>query len=87
MKKRIMAVNAGPRKGWNTDTLITEASRGAETAGDGGCKWLLRSPGNMWMSAACINADGEPDDRGVFVQDAHCCICPALWIRMQSNEE
>ena len=60
---------------------------GAETAGDGGCKWLLRSPGNMWMSAACINADGEPDDRGVFVQDAHCCICPALWIRMQSNEE
>ena len=33
MNKRIIAVNAGPRKGWNTDTLITEASRGAETAG------------------------------------------------------
>ena len=33
MKKRIIAVNAGPRKGWNTDTLITEASRGAETVG------------------------------------------------------
>ena len=30
---RIIAVNAGPRKGWNTDTLITEASRGAEAAG------------------------------------------------------
>ena len=29
----IVAVNAGPRKGWNTDTLITEASRGAESAG------------------------------------------------------
>ena len=32
MAKRIVAVNAGPRKGWNTDTLITEASRGAESA-------------------------------------------------------
>ena len=33
MSKTIIAVNAGPRKGWNTDTLITEASKGAESAG------------------------------------------------------
>ncbi len=33
MGKHIVAVNAGPRKGWNTDTLITEAARGAESAG------------------------------------------------------
>ena len=33
MSKKIIAVNAGPRKGWNTDTLITEASKGAEAAG------------------------------------------------------
>jgi len=33
MSKRIIAVNAGPRIGWNTDTLITEASKGAESAG------------------------------------------------------
>lgn len=33
MGKRIIAVNAGPRKGWNTDTLITEASSGAADAG------------------------------------------------------
>lgn len=33
MAKKIIAVNAGPRKGWNTDTLITEAARGAEAAG------------------------------------------------------
>ena len=33
MAKKIIAVNAGPRHGWNTDTLITEASRGAESAG------------------------------------------------------
>lgn len=30
---KIVAVNAGPRKGWNTDTLITEASKGAEANG------------------------------------------------------
>ena len=33
MSKRIVAVNAGPRKGWNTDTLITEAAKGAEASG------------------------------------------------------
>ena len=33
MIKRIVAVNAGPRKGWNTDTLIGEAVRGARDAG------------------------------------------------------
>ena len=33
MNKRIIAVNAGPRMGWNTETLISEASKGAESAG------------------------------------------------------
>ena len=33
MSKRIVAVNASPRKGWNTDTLVTEAAKGAESAG------------------------------------------------------
>ena len=31
--KRIIAVNAGPRRGWNTDTLISNAIKGAEDAG------------------------------------------------------
>ena len=33
MGKSIVVVNAGPRRGWNTDTLITEAARGAQSAG------------------------------------------------------
>lgn len=33
MSKKIIAVNAGPRKGWNTDTLITQAAKGAESTG------------------------------------------------------
>ena len=33
MQKKIIAVNASPRKRWNTDTLITEAAKGAESTG------------------------------------------------------
>ncbi len=33
MTKKIIAVNAGPRIGWNTDTLINKAARGAESTG------------------------------------------------------
>ena len=33
MGKTIVSVNAGPRKGWNTDTLLREAERGAESSG------------------------------------------------------
>lgn len=33
MSKKIVVVNAGPRKGFNTDTLLTEAANGAQAAG------------------------------------------------------
>ena len=33
MGKSIVAVNAGPRAGWNTDTLLSEAIKGAESKG------------------------------------------------------
>lgn len=33
MAKKIVVVNAGPRKGWNTDALISEAAKGAESKG------------------------------------------------------
>ena len=33
MGKKIIVVNAGPRKGWNTDTLLTEAAKGAQDSG------------------------------------------------------
>lgn len=31
--KKIVAINASPRTGWNTSTLVREAAKGAETAG------------------------------------------------------
>ena len=33
MSKTIVVVNAGPRKGWNTDNLLSEAAKGAEENG------------------------------------------------------
>lgn len=33
MGKRLVLVNAGPRKGWNTDILLSEAASGAQSAG------------------------------------------------------
>jgi len=33
MGKKIVVVNAGPRIGWNTETLISEAAKGAESKG------------------------------------------------------
>jgi multimeric flavodoxin WrbA len=33
MSKKVVALNAGPRRGWNTDTLLTEAAKGAEENG------------------------------------------------------
>ncbi len=35
MSKTIVVVNAGPRLKWNTDTLLTEAAKGAESKGAG----------------------------------------------------
>ena len=33
--KKIVVVNAGPRKGWNTDTLLTWKINGFVTVGNG----------------------------------------------------
>lgn len=33
MSKNVVVVNAGPRRGWNTDTLLGEAAAGAAEAG------------------------------------------------------
>ena len=33
MGKTVVAVNASPRKGWNTDILVTEAAQGTESNG------------------------------------------------------
>lgn len=52
MTKKIIAVNAGPRKGWNTDTLIDEAIKGAQSQGAEVIKYDLY---NLDKYTGCIS--------------------------------
>ena len=65
--KKIIVVNAGPRKGWNTDSLITEAARGAESAGAETRRFDLF---RLEKYTGCISCFGCKKDRN----KGHC-IC------------
>ena len=52
---KIVAVNAGPRKGWNTDTLIDEAIAGARENGAEVVKYNLY---NLDKFTGCISCFG-----------------------------
>lgn len=67
MSKKIVAVNAGPRKGWNTDTLIMEAARGAESEGAEVQKFDLF---RLEKYTGCISCFGCKKQR-----NAGHCIC------------
>lgn len=67
MSKKIVAVNASPRKGWNTDTLIMEAARGAESAGAEVRKFDLF---RLEKYTGCISCFGCKKQR-----NAGHCIC------------
>ncbi len=67
MSKKIIAVNAGPRKGWNTDTLIAEAVRGAESAGAEVEKFDLF---RLERYTGCISCFGCKNEKS-----KGCCVC------------
>ena len=71
MAKKIIAVNAGPRKGWNTDTLITQASKGAESAGAEIERFDLFS---LEAYTGCISCFGCKKERF----KGHCICCDGL---------
>ena len=71
MTKKIIAVNAGPRKGWNTDTLITQASKGAESAGAEIERFDLFS---LEAYTGCISCFGCKKERF----KGHCICCDGL---------
>ena len=64
---RIIAVNAGPRKGWNTDTLINEAVKGAESAGAEVQKFDLFRLEKYTGCISCVGCKRE--------QNKGHCIC------------
>ena len=67
MSKKIVVVNAGPRMGWNTETLITEAAKGAESAGAGIKRFDLF---RLDRYTGCISCFGCKKDA-----NKGCCIC------------
>lgn len=67
MGKKIIAVNAGPRKGWNTDTLIAEAVKGAESVGAEVVKYDLF---RLEKFTGCISCFGCKREK-----NAGHCIC------------
>ena len=71
MAKKIIAVNAGPRKGWNTDTLITQASKGAESAGAEIERFDLFS---LEAYTGCISCFGCKKEKF----KGHCICCDGL---------
>ena len=71
MGKKIVVVNAGPRKGWNTDTLLTEASKGAESAGAEVERFDLFSLDRYTGCISCFGCKKE-------VNKGHCVCRDAL---------
>ena len=67
MSKRIVVVNAGPRKNWNTDSLLKEAAKGAESAG---AEILHFDLFNMEKYTGCISCFGCKKEKN----KGHC-IC------------
>ena len=71
MSKKIVVVNAGPRKGWNTDTLITEAAKGAESQGAEIVRFDLF---RLEKYTGCISCFGCKKEKN----KAHCMCRDAL---------
>ena len=67
MAKKIVSVNGSPRRGWNTDTLVTEAARGAEAAGAEVEKFDLYRLEKFTGCISCFGCKRE--------QNKGCCIC------------
>ena len=67
MGKSLAAVNAGPRIGWNTDTLINEAIKGAKSQGAAVQKFDLF---RLEKYTGCISCFGCKRER-----NAGRCVC------------
>lgn len=78
MGKKIVAVNAGPRKGWNTDTLINEAIRGAESAGASVEKFDLFRLEKYTGCISCFGCKKEENKGRCIVRDGLMPVLDAI---------
>ena len=78
MKKTIIAVNAGPRKGWNTDTLISEAIKGAESAGAAVKRYDLFRLERYTGCISCFGCKKERHKGHCICQDGLTAVLDAI---------
>ena len=78
MGGKIVAVNAGPRKGWNTDTLISEAAKGAESVGSVVEKFDLYRMGKYTGCISCFGCKRERNKGRCICHDALTPVLDAI---------
>ncbi len=78
MGKRVIVVNAGPRLGWNTDTLVTEAAKGAESAGAETERYDLFRLGKFTGCISCFGCKRETNKGHCVCRDALTPVLDAI---------
>ncbi|MBE5809101.1 MAG: flavodoxin family protein [Clostridiales bacterium] len=76
--KNIVTVNAGPRKGWNTDTLITEAAEGAKAAGAEITRFDLFRLERYTGCISCFGCKREKNKGACIVRDGLTPVLDAI---------
>ncbi len=78
MAKKIVAINAGPRKGWNTDTLICEAVKGAEAEGAEVMKFDLYKLEKFTGCISCFGCKKEKNKGHCVIRDGLTPVLDAV---------
>ena len=78
MSKKIIAVNAGPRTGWNTDTLISEAVKGAESAGAEVIKFNLFRLEKYTVCISCFGCKRQKNKGHCICRDGLTPVLDAI---------
>ncbi len=76
--KKIVAVNAGPRMGWNTDTLVSEAARGAKAAGAEIIRFDLFKLEKYTGCVSCFGCKKEKNKGHCVVRDGLTPVLDAI---------
>ena len=78
MPKNVVAINASPRKGWNTDTLVSEAARGAEETGATVQKFDLYKLERFTGCISCFGCKREKNKGRCICKDALTPVLDAI---------
>ena len=78
MGRKIVVVNAGPRRGWNTDTLITEAAKGVEAAGAEIVRFDLFRMEKYTGCISCFGCKKEKNKGHCIVKDGLAPVLDAV---------